>query len=61
MALQELQKNTGRKDREYIRRLSMFHTREAMEVATRRAMEDAEDIRLYLSDTQKKVRRISMF
>jgi hypothetical protein len=61
LALQHLQQQTGRKDAEYIRRLSMFYTREAMETASQRGVEDAEEIRNYLSETQRSARRASMF
>jgi hypothetical protein len=60
LALQKLQKQTGRKDAEYVRRLSLFYTREAMDVATKRAQDDAIEIAEYLSNTQKEVRRMSM-
>jgi len=60
LALQHLQQQTGRKDVEYLRRLSMFYTREAMETATQRGIEDAVEIRQYLNETQKKIRRRSM-
>mmetsp|Transcript_1312 Transcript_1312/g.2302 ORF Transcript_1312/g.2302 Transcript_1312/m.2302 type:complete len:648 (+) Transcript_1312:390-2333(+) len=60
LALQKLQKQTGRKDAEYVRRLSMFYTSEAMDVATKRAQDDADEIAEYLRETQKQVRRMSM-
>jgi hypothetical protein len=61
LALQHLQQQTGRKDAEYIRRLSMFYTREAMETASQRGVEDADEIRQYLSEAQKRARRVSVF
>jgi hypothetical protein len=39
----------------------MFYTREAMEAASQRGVEDADEIRQYLSEAQKRARRVSVF
>jgi hypothetical protein len=51
---------TGRKDAEYIQRLSMFYSRKAMETANTRAIEDAIEIAEYIRETQKHQRRATM-
>jgi hypothetical protein len=60
LSLQQYQKHTGQKDEEYMRRLSMFYTREAMETASKRGVEDAEEIQKSLSENQKQYRRMSI-
>jgi hypothetical protein len=61
LGLQKLQRHTGRKDAEYIRGLSMFYSRKAMETANRRAIEDAMEIAEDIRETQKQHRRLTMY